>query len=105
MNFPVRSISAETLLSEQRTHADTVLIDVRTLREVEQDKIQLEALHLDFLDTGFETSVELLDRFNPYILICDTGKRSRMACEWMASKGFMLVSWLQGGKSTLDQLT
>lgn len=104
MNFPVRSISAESLLSERQTHADTILIDVRTLLEIEQDKIHLEALHLDFLDTGFEKAVESLDRFNAYILICDTGKRSRMACEWMASKGFMLVSWLNGGKSTLDQV-
>ncbi len=102
MNFPVRAISADLLLEEKETHQDMILIDVRTTHEIEQDKIRFEALHLDFLDTGFEKTIESLDRLNPYILICDTGKRSRMACELMASKGFILVSWLKGGKPALD---
>lgn len=103
MPFPVRSVNPELLYSEGRLPLDAVLLDVRTPQECLDDPGPEGARCLDFLDTGFERQLEGLDRLVPYFLFCDTGKRSRMACEWMAARGFTLVAWIEGGKPALDR--
>lgn len=103
MPYPVRSVTPESLYSEGRLPLDAVLLDVRTAKELLEDPGPAGSRCMDFLDTGFERHLESLDRLVPYFLFCDTGKRSRMACEWMAAKGFTLVAWIEGGKPALDR--
>lgn len=102
MAFPVRSITPDLFLAELALTHDAIALDVRTDEELQMQGALEGSLHLDYLDTQFETAIESLDRLVPYYLYCDTGKRSRLACELMASKGFMLVAWLEGGMNTLD---
>lgn len=97
MPFPTRSIQPDHFLPEWKSTDGAVLLDVRTPEEYHAEGAFEEAQHLDYLDTTFEAAIESLDRLVPYYLFCDTGKRSRLACEVMASKGFMLVAWLDGG--------
>lgn len=104
MPFPVRSVTPEVLYAEGRLPLDSVLVDVRTPEEIRQDAGEPGCICLDFLDARFEHRLEELDRLVPYFLFCDTGKRSRKACEWMASRGFTLVAWVEGGKPALDRL-
>lgn len=103
MPFPVRSVTPEVLYSEGMLPLDSVLLDVRTRQESLDDPGPEGSRCLDFLDTGFERQLENLDRLVPYFLFCDTGKRSRIACEWMAARGFTLVAWIEGGKPALDR--
>ena len=97
MPFPTRSILPDHFIPEWKSTDGAVLLDVRTPEEYHPEGAWEEAQHLDYLDTTFEAAIESLDRLVPYYLFCDTGKRSRLACEVMASKGFMLVAWLEGG--------
>lgn len=102
MAFPVRSITPDLFLAELALTHDAIALDVRTAEEVRNLGTIKNATHLDYLDTAFEEHVDSLDRLVPYYIFCDTGKRSRLACELMASKGFMLVAWLEGGLNSLD---
>lgn len=102
MAFPVRSITPDLFLAELALTHDAIALDVRTAEEVRNLGTIKNATHLDYLDTAFEEHVDALDRLVPYYILCDTGKRSRLACELMASKGFMLVAWLEGGLNSLD---
>lgn len=103
MAFPVRSIPPDLFLAELALTHDAIPLDVRTGEEIKTRGTLDGAVHLDYLDTRFESAIESLDRLVPYYLYCDTGKRSRLACELMASRGFMLVAWLEGGLLALDK--
>ncbi len=102
MAFPTRSIPPDLFLAECTLTDGAVLLDVRTAEEIESEGTLLHAKHLDYLDTSFEEAIETLDRLDPYYVFCDTGKRSRLACEFMASKGFILVAYLEGGTNAHD---
>lgn len=103
MPFPVRSLSAELLMAELALHADAELWDVRTLAECRDDPAPSGAGHLDFLESDFERRLESLDRAAPHYLFCDSGKRSRMAAEAMAARGFILVAWVEGGLEAIRE--
>ncbi|MCF8237890.1 MAG: rhodanese-like domain-containing protein [Saprospiraceae bacterium] len=102
MAFPTRSIPPHLFLSEWSITDGAILLDVRTGEEILADGTLPQARHLDYLDTTFEEAIETLDRLNPYYVFCDTGKRSRLACELMASKGFILIAYLEGGTQALS---
>ncbi len=101
MAFPTRSIAPDHFLAECTLTDGAILLDVRTLEEIREDGTLPNARHLDYLDTSFEEAMESLDRLNPYYVYCDTGKRSRLVCEWMASKGFILIAYMEGGTLAL----
>ena len=101
MPFPTRSIVFEQFLQEWKNTDGAIALDVRTPKEIMSPGVLEGASQLDYLDPDFESAVESLDRLVPYYLFCDTGKRSRLACEFMASKGFILVTWLEGGRNNI----
>jgi len=105
MSFPVRSLSADLLLAELALHTDACLWDVRTDAEILRQPGPSGAEHLDFLDSGFETRLAGLDRAAPHYFYCDTGKRSRMAAEVLAARGFILVAWVEGGLGAILRST
>lgn len=84
-------------MAELALHPDAELWDVRTLAERRECPSPAGAIPLDFLASDFEVRLESLDRAVPHYLVCDTGKRSRMAAEAMAARGFILVAWVEGG--------
>lgn len=102
MPFPTRSIQPDQFISEWKSTDGAILLDVRTDEENRTQGTLEGALHLDYLDTTFELAIESLDRPVPYYIFCDTGKRSKLACELMASKGFVLVAWMEGGLDGLN---
>lgn len=101
MGFPVRSLPPDLFLAELALTPDAVIVDVRTREEADASPAFPEAMLLDFLDTGFEDRIEDLDRLQPHYVVCDTGKRSRMAGSLMASRGFILVTCLDCGLNGL----
>lgn len=76
-----------------------VVIDVRTLAEVNEGMIE-NAIHLDIIETDhFISEVEKMDKTKNYFLYCAAGGRSGNACALMTEMGFENVFNLMGGFS------
>ncbi|MEZ0119318.1 UNVERIFIED_ORG: rhodanese-related sulfurtransferase [Heyndrickxia coagulans] len=69
------------------------IIDVRETEEVAEGKIP-GALHIPLGLLGFR--LEDLDRSKDYIVVCHSGGRSYMACQFLESQGFDVTN-LEGG--------
>ena len=88
----------------QRTAEDdeAVLLDVRTLEEVE-DGIIPNAKHIDiYMGQGFIDELEKLDKSKSYYVYCRSGVRSVQACTLMKQLGFETTYNLLGGFSNWD---
>lgn len=99
-----RNLSPDLFMAEIALTADAVVIDVRTRGEAAGDPMLEGALHLDVLDSSFEERLDELDQLLPYFVYCQTGKRGRVACRLMAERGFLLTSFLEGGKDAWDKV-
>ncbi len=75
---------------------DAFILDVRTLDEFRQGCLP-GAIQLDVIATSFSQKLDELDRSKSYFVYCQSGKRSTIACIFMANKGFTRVFNLQGG--------
>lgn len=74
---------------------NTVLIDVRTKREINQGVIG-KPLEIE-LGTGMQQKFNELDKTKKYILYCRSGRRSVLASKMMSKMGFKDVNNLLGG--------
>lgn len=99
-----RALTPELFMAELALTQDAVLIDVRTPGELSEEHRLSGALHMDFLDTDFDDQILDLDPFAPCYLYCDTGKRSALACERLLERGFMVISYLRGGKIAWNEV-
>lgn len=76
---------------------DSILVDVRTLREYHEGKIA-ESKNIDVSKTDyFTTQVKLLDKSKHYFIICRSGSRSKKAVEIMENLGFNHLHHVSGG--------
>jgi len=83
------------LLSEDN---NSVVLDVRTLDEVEELGIIPEALNIDiFKGQGFIDEIQKLDTSKNYFVYCKAGGRSAQACAIMNQLGFEKTYNLLGG--------
>lgn len=81
---------------------NAVLVDVRTLEEVEEGIIP-GALHQDIFDPqGFMEFIDGLDKSKEYYMYCRSGGRSGQACQIMDQAGFEKTFNLVGGFSNWD---
>lgn len=77
---------------------NSVVLDVRTLDEVEELGIIPEALHIDiFKGQGFIDEIQNLDTSKNYFVYCKAGGRSAQACAIMNQLGFEKTYNLLGG--------
>lgn len=74
---------------------NTILIDVRTQKEINQGVIG-QPLEIE-LGVGMKQKMINLDKDKKYILYCRSGKRSTLASKMMSNLGFNDVNNLQGG--------
>ena len=76
---------------------NAVVLDVRTLDEVNQGIIS-NALHIDiYKGQGFIEDIEQLDKTKSYYVYCKSGGRSGQACAVMNQLGFEKAYNLIGG--------
>ncbi len=75
---------------------NAVLLDVRTLEEVEAGRIKGE-INFDFKSAEFDLLIKGLDKTKPYFVYCASGVRSAKAADKMESEGFEHVYLLEGG--------
>ena len=73
-----------------------ILIDVRTLEEVNDSKIP-NSINIDYYHNSFEKSLDSLDKNFNYFIYCRSGNRSMKTVNILKSKGFENAFNLQGG--------
>lgn len=99
---PYRALTPELFMVELALTNDAVLIDLRTEREINKDRMLEGAIHLDYLTDNFDEAMAEMDKMRPYFLYDDGGKRAAMAASKMARRGYIQIAYLQGGKQTID---
>ncbi len=77
---------------------DITLLDVRTLKEVNEGYIK-GARHLDFFDSSFKSRLSEFDKSKTYYVYCKSGGRSSKTVELMQEMGFANVYNVVGGFS------
>ena len=79
------------------------VLDIRTAQELLDGTIFPEVTNLDFYAKDFAEKLDQLDKQKPYLIHCQSGKRSSQALEVMESLGFQNVTELLGGKGAWDK--
>lgn len=92
----VDAVAARSLMDEA-----TVTIDVRTEEEYGRERLD-RAINIPLHLLRIKT--RLLDPETPYLLYCDTGRRSRAAAHLLTRAGFKVVA-LEGGLRELNVAT
>lgn len=91
------SISVEELKKEMKNDKDIVILDVRTEQEFvgEMNKIP-EAVHIPLQE--IETRYNELEKYKDkeIMVICRTGRRSGIACDFLKTKGYNVKN-VEGG--------
>jgi len=96
---PYRMVSpaeARDLIGKRTGDGNFVLLDVRTPKEFQEERIR-GAVDVDFLSKTFREELARLDRGKTYLVYCRTGNRSNGALKVMKEEGFRDVYHLDGG--------
>ena len=67
---------------------NTLVLDVRTPKEVAEGYIPQANHFLDINNETFEAELSKLDKSKNYLVYCRSGARSAKACRMMEEKGF-----------------
>jgi len=90
-------LSQEEWAIQLREDDNCVILDVRTMEELE-DGIIGDALHHDIYNPqAFMQALQGLDKSKNYYVYCRSGNRSGQACAIMNSLGFANAFNLKGG--------
>jgi len=87
---------ARDLLGKRAGDPGFVLLDVRTPKEFDAERIE-GAVMVDYQSPSFREEMAKLDRSKSYLVYCRTGKRTNGAVKVMRELGFRNVSVLPGG--------
>ncbi len=90
------SAEARELLGKRSGDPDFVLLDVRTRKEFDAERIA-GAVMVDYTSPSFRADMARLDRSKSYLVYCRTGNRTNGAVKVMRELGFPNVSVLPGG--------
>lgn len=75
----------------------SVLIDLRTIEEIESKGMIPGAIQIDYLAKGSETTIAKLDKNKTYLIYCAGGGRSGECASLMQKLGFKEVINLEKG--------
>jgi rhodanese-related sulfurtransferase len=87
---------ARELLGKRSGDPRFVLLDVRTQKEFDAERIE-GAVIVDYNSPSFRDNIAKLDRGKSYLVYCRTGNRTNGAVKVMRELGFPNVSVLPGG--------
>lgn len=73
-----------------------IILDVRTPNEFSQGRIK-GAVNIDFYAKDFTEQLDKLDKDEPYLVYCRSGRRSGVTTEAMVKLGFTDIRHLIGG--------
>lgn len=93
----MEDLTQDEWATQLKSNNNAVVLDVRTLEEVEEGIIK-NALHLDiYKGQEFIDALEDLDKSKNYYVYCRSGNRSGQACNIMEQLGFKGTYNLEGG--------
>lgn len=92
----LNNLDPEEFNNALQEHADAILIDCRSPKEVAGGKIP-GAINIDYLTPDFWEQLEQLDAHRSYYVYCRSGRRSIRTCTLMQNGGFPKVYNLDGG--------
>jgi rhodanese-related sulfurtransferase len=87
---------ARDLLGKRSGDPDFVLLDVRTRKEFDAERIA-GAVIVDYNSPSFRENIAKLDRSKSYLVYCRTGNRTNGAVKVMRELGFPNVYEFAGG--------
>lgn len=87
---------AFTLIEDNRSNPDFVIIDLRTAAEYASGHIE-KAINLDYNSENFEDELDELDKDKTYLIYCQTDQLSGKVLDMMEKLGFREVYNLLGG--------
>lgn len=88
----VKAEEAASLVKEGKVQ----VLDVRTADEYKEGHIK-GAKNIDFTENSFESEVAKLDKTKPWLVHCQSGRRSTESLEALQKLGFQHVYHLDGG--------
>jgi len=87
---------AYDVINENKTNPKLVILDVRTPKEYESERIE-NATNIDYNSKSFKIEVDKLDKNHKYLVYCRSGHRSSNAVKDMKKLGFEDVKNISGG--------
>lgn len=93
MYFEFKTITPEELEQSLANGENLNLVDVREPDEITKGMIP-GARHINIAEIPY--SLHLFDKEKEYILICQSGTRSQMGCEFLDERGFKVVNMVGG---------
>lgn len=87
---------ADSLIQENTSNPDFVILDVRTAGEYNGGHI-IGAINIDYYATNFGALIDTLNRDRMYLVYCGSGSRSAKARDTMYAKHFVEVYNMLGG--------
>ncbi len=82
--------------AELMKDTNTVVLDVRTPKEIKGGKIK-GAQEINIMSPTFSKKIKALDKSKTYLVYCRSGNRSGRACSAMDKEGFENLYNLSGG--------
>ncbi len=76
-------------------HSENIVIDVRTIQELEQTGVISWAKNIDFYNSDFQSNLDLLDKSKKYLIYCRSGNRSSQTLKIMKDLWFQNVLELE----------
>lgn len=92
----VSTLAPQAFQTQLQSTPDAVLLDVRTLEEVQSGRIKGQ-VNFDYNAPEFDLLIKGLDKAKPYFVYCASGVRSGKAADKMKDLGFEKVYTLEGG--------
>ena len=88
---------------------DYILIDIRTIPEVQEWYIEWMDLNLDYYNENYAKELDKLDRDKKYLIYCRSWSRTEMTLRFMAQIWFKevyhlewwIVSWVNAWESLI----
>ncbi len=93
----VKLVTAEEMQSILELE-DVQLVDVRTPKEYEEERIA-NSQNIDYNSPTFDEDIAKLDKAKPVILYCKGGTRSAKCAKKLKDAGFQKIYDLEGGIS------
>lgn len=91
-----RSIDAASFHRQLDAEPSAIILDVRTADEYNEGHIP-GAIHIDVLQSDFQTRVEQLDLTQPIYVYCHSGGRSARAASMIRNMDVIQIYNLRGG--------
>ena len=92
----VTAQEAFTLIQENQSNPDFVIIDVRTPEEFAEGHV-VNAINIDFRSESFRDEIDNLDKNKTYLIYCRSGQRSADALSTMKELNFTKIYHMSGG--------